>query len=88
MAAKKTLKADSETISTVVPSVTESTTPSTDPSILSITDIQNSIRVIDYAAEQGAFKGWSTIEQVLLVRNRLNDFLKAVAPAQTDTPAA
>ena len=55
---------------------------------LNIADIQNAIRIIDYAAEQGAFKGWNTIEQVLLVRNHLNDFLKATQPvaASPDVP--
>jgi len=47
---------------------------------LSVSDIQNAIRVIDYACDQGAFKGWNTIEQVMIVRNRMNEFLKAVVP--------
>ena len=67
----------SDSISTA----TADTTAPVDAPVLSISDIQNAIRVIDYAAEQGAFKGWNTIEQVLAVRNRMNDFLKAVAPA-------
>jgi len=72
---------------------TSVTTPdAVDPSAppapnLSITDIQNAIRVIDFASDQGAFRGWQTIEQVLLVRNRLNDFLKAVLPPEEEVPA-
>jgi len=64
------------------------TTPPTDSPVLSISDIQNAIRVIDYAAEQGAFKGWQTIEQVLIVRNRMNEFLKSVSPADAATAGA
>ena len=41
---------------------------------LGIQDIQNAVRIIDYAADQGAFKGWQTIEQVQTVRNRLAAF--------------
>jgi hypothetical protein len=48
---------------------------------LSLTDIQNALQVIDFAADQGAFKGWATIQQVLSVRNRLNAFLDAAAAA-------
>lgn len=70
-------------------STTTTEAPPADAPVLSIADIQNAIRVIDYAAEQGAFKGWNTIEQVLVVRNRMNEFLKAVAPAETtETPDA
>jgi hypothetical protein len=65
----------------------EATQPETAPN-LSIADIQNAIRVIDYAAEQGAFKGWNTIEQVLVVRNKLNDFLKVVAPVEAPVAEA
>lgn len=52
---------------------------------ISVDDIKNSIRIIDFAAEQGAFKGWKVIEQVLLVRNRLNEFVLAVAPTEAVT---
>lgn len=53
---------------------------------LGIDDIKNAVRIIDFAADQGAFKGWTVTEQVLLVRNRLNNFIKSVAP--DETPAA
>jgi hypothetical protein len=52
---------------------------------LGIDDIKNAVKIIDFASEQGAFKGWKVIEQVLLVRNRLNDFAKSVAPDTTPT---
>jgi hypothetical protein len=55
--------------------------------VLSLTDIQNAVKVIDFAAEQGAFKGWQTIEQVLTVRNRLNTFLSAAEDAQKNQSA-
>lgn len=54
---------------------------------LSIADIQNAIRVIDFACEQGAFKGWPTIEQVLILRNRLHDFVVSVAPPEATEEA-
>lgn len=49
---------------------------------LSLNDIQNAVKVIDFAADQGAFKGWKTIEQVLVVRQRLNSFLEAASAGQ------
>lgn len=56
------------------------------PSI-SIQDLQNAVKVIDYACEQGAFKGWQVIEQVIGVRAKLVTFLEAAAPAQAEVPA-
>lgn len=44
-----------------------------------VTEIENAIRIIDYAAEQGAFKGWETIKQVIGVRERLLAFNVAVS---------
>lgn len=55
--------------------------------VLSLTDIQNAVKVIDFAADQGAFKGWQVIEQVLSVRNRLNSFLSAAEDAQKNESA-
>jgi hypothetical protein len=79
----------SDSVSTALDNGAPDGNAAPDP-VLSVADIQNAIRVIDYAAEQGAFKGWGTIEQVLAVRNRMNEFLKAVAPpdsADTTVPA-
>lgn len=57
--------------------------------VLSLNDIQNAVKVIDFAADQGAFKGWKTIEQVLVVRQRLNSFLEAAAAnGAEEAPAA
>lgn len=56
---------------------------------LTLSDIQNAIAVIDYAADQGAYKGWATIEKVLLVRNRMTAFLTAASPPEAAVePAA
>ncbi len=41
---------------------------------LEIVDIVNAIKIIDYACEQGAFKGWEVISQVNSVRTRLKTF--------------
>lgn len=60
-------------------SETQNSIPENAPKI-SVDDIKNAVRIIDFAAEQGAFKGWKVVEQVLLVRNRLNEFVSAVAP--------
>ncbi|RYD78909.1 MAG: hypothetical protein EOP84_13695 [Verrucomicrobiaceae bacterium] len=49
---------------------------------LGISDIQNAVAVIDYACDQGAFKGWNTIEQVLQVRARLKTFVDAATASQ------
>jgi hypothetical protein len=51
------------------------------PSI-GLADLQNAVKVIDYAAEQGAFKGWAVIEQVIAVRNKINTFVVASLPAE------
>lgn len=61
--------------------------PSDTGMTLTLNDIQNAVKVIDFAAEQGAFKGWGTIEQVLIVRNRLNAFLGAASEASGDAEA-
>jgi hypothetical protein len=64
-------------------------TPTQSGPTLGIDDIKNAVRIIDFAADQGAFKGWTVTEQVLLVRNRLNNFIKSVAPDETPaTPEA
>lgn len=52
---------------------------------LNLSDIENAVKVIDYAQAQGAFKDWETIEKVLFVRKRLAAFVdaaSAVAAAQ------
>ena len=56
----------------------------TDPS-LTLTDIQDAIQIIDFAADQGAFRGWDTIQKVFRNRTRLKAFVDAIAPA-TEAP--
>jgi hypothetical protein len=53
---------------------------------LNVTDIADAVKVIDYAAEQGAFKGWENIRQIMKVRDRLEAFTVS-ANAQVNTPA-
>lgn len=53
---------------------------------LGLQDIQNALKIIDFAADQGAFKGWTTVQQVMSVRNKIADFV-AYAEANAETPA-
>ncbi|RYF14861.1 MAG: hypothetical protein EOO77_13855 [Oxalobacteraceae bacterium] len=62
--------------------MTDTSENNEDGIVLSLNDIQNAVKVIDFAADQGAFKGWKTIEQVLHVRQRLNSFLETAQAAQ------
>lgn len=56
--------------------------------VIGIADLQNAVKIIDYACEAGAFKGWSVIEQVIAVRSKLATFLAAaVPPAEPEAPA-
>jgi len=58
---------------------TEATGPT-----LSIVDVRNAVNVIDFACNQGAFKGWEVITQVMGVRNNLNAFVQAVTPEKPE----
>lgn len=58
------------------PAVTET------PATISILDLANVVKIIDYAADQGAFKGWTVIEQVAGVRQKINAFVEAAQAAQ------
>ena len=53
---------------------------------LNVTDIADAVKIIDFAAEQGAFKGWNNIRQILAIRDRLDAFTIA-ANAEVNTPA-
>ena len=60
-----------------------------DAPALGLVDIKNAIAVIDYAAEQGSFKGWGTIQQVMNVRQKLAAFVEASTPQEVkDAEAA
>ncbi len=66
---------------------TQDTAAPTAPSI-ELADLQNAVKIIDYACEQGAFKGWQVIEQVISVREKIATFLKAATPpAPAEDPA-
>lgn len=47
----------------------------TTPVLLSVGDIENLVKAIDYAAAQGAYKGWDVISEVQGYRNRAVAFI-------------
>lgn len=49
----------------------------------SIQDIANLVQIIDYAANQGAFKGWDTIRQVQAVRDKAAGFIELTQAQQS-----
>ncbi len=53
-----------------------------------VTELNNAVAIIDYAAEQGAFKGWTVIDQVIACRGRLIAFVQMMEEAirQTQPP--
>ncbi len=55
---------------------------------LQIGDIEAAVKVIDYASEQGAFKGWQVVQEVLVLRNRLVSFVRAVTPPAAEEATA
>lgn len=79
-------------MSTVDTNAAATATPEASAPVIQITDLQNAVQIIDYACEQGAFKGWKVIEQVIAVREKLAAFLAAAtpapAPAEAPAPAA
>lgn len=84
---EKTAKPETVVETQVTPTETPAapTTTASDPQ-LTLADIKNTINVIDYAAAQGAFKGWETITQVLQVRQRLATFVEAATPKVSGEP--
>lgn len=87
---EKTAKLESVVKTPVAPTATAEApaTATSDPQLpqLTLADIKNTIDVIDYAAAQGAFKGWETITQVLQVRQRLATFVEAATPKVSGEP--
>ena len=69
-------------VNTVTPEAAETQEA---PSI-GLPDIANALRIIDYAAERGAFRG-GDMSQVGAVRDRLAAFLDAVLPKQEEGEA-
>lgn len=41
-----------------------------------VSELKNAVQIIDHAAEQGAFKGWNVINQVLGCRSRLVAYIE------------
>lgn len=58
-----------------------SDTPETNQPTITIVDLQNILRIVDVAAERGAFRG-AELTSVGTVRDRVAAFLDAVAAAQ------
>jgi hypothetical protein len=54
---------------------------------LNVTDIQDVVTCLDHAADQGAYRSWDTIRQVLALRDKLHAFVTA-ATAMTKGAAA
>jgi len=52
---------------------------------LNITDISEAVKLIDFAADQGIFKGWRAIRHALSLRERLDGFVNA-ANTQVNIP--
>lgn len=69
----------------------EQTTEQVAEPTIGLADLQNAIKIIDYACDQGAFKGWQVIEQVASVRGKLARFVEHASPkeeVQEEKPAA
>jgi hypothetical protein len=49
-----------------------------EPPTLNLRDFQISLKIIDFAADEGALKGWSTIQQILPQRTRIVDFINYI----------
>ncbi|MEM5877667.1 MAG: hypothetical protein QXF12_02180 [Candidatus Aenigmatarchaeota archaeon] len=45
---------------------------------LNLNDLKNILIIIDYAADNGAFKGWANIRKVLELRDKLEKFINSV----------
>jgi len=55
---------------------------------LNVVNIADAVKVIDYACEQGAFKGWTNIRQILALRDQLEAFVTAANATQVNTPVS
>lgn len=56
-------------------------------SVITITDLQNILVVIDIASNRGAFRG-NELEPVGQLYNKVSRFVQAALPPQPETPAA
>lgn len=74
-----------QTTATETTATAEQAAPATQS--INIADLQNIVRVIDHACEQGAFKGWAVIEQVFALRSKVAAFVEAsLPPAPAEEP--
>lgn len=73
-------------VDTPVDAPVDGATPAVDAPTIGLADLQNAVKVIDHACEQGAFKGWQVIDQVMAVRNKLVAFLVATMPKEEPKP--
>lgn len=55
---------------------------------LQLQDIQGAVRALDVATENGSWKSWEVYEAVHGIRNRLNNFVEAVAAEEAKNKAA
>lgn len=55
----------------------------TQPINLNISDIADLIKIIDYAFEEGAFKGLNNIRQILSTRDRVDLVISAINASVT-----
>ena len=59
------------------------------PTNLDINDLVNAVKIIDFACDQGAFRGWDSINGVKQVRDKLSNFVDSIPkPAITETNAS
>ena len=56
--------------------VAQTPQPNAEAPSLALQDIQNILKIIDFAADQGVFKGWTTIQQVFTVREKVAAFVE------------
>jgi len=85
MAEKSKSQKDFETVAAEVDgNVPETIAAPTDEQGLNLSDIRACVTIIDIVTKRGAFEGVEMAD-VGLVRNRLDNFLKAAAEAQTPT---
>ena len=55
---------------------------------LNVATLINIVRCVDYAAEQGAYKGWDTIMGVKRTRDEVQAFLDSLPKDQTTPESA
>jgi hypothetical protein len=54
---------------------------------LDLNVLNNILQIVDYACEQGAFRGWASINGVKAERDKLATFLEAIPKPKTEEAA-